>query len=136
MLFFFVKHKTAYEMRMSDWSSDVCSSDLMPLPEDEKTWDRYNVMFSTAVGNVRRNLLSDFVNIKANGKIAMKLDEGDTLVNVNTCTEADDVLIAPRGGMCIRFPVPDVRSEEHTSEIQSLMRSSYAVFCLKQTTLT
>src|SRR3546814_12599237 len=81
----------------------------MPLPEDEKTWDRYNVMFSTAVGNVRRNLLSDFVNIKANGKIAMKLDEGDALVNVHTCTEADDVLIATRGGMCIRFPVPDVR---------------------------
>src|SRR3546814_6003651 len=87
MLFFFVKHKTAYEMRMSDWSSDVCSSDLMPLPEDEKTWDRYNVMFSTAVGNVRRNLLSDFVNIKANGKIAMKLDEGDALVNVHTRSE-------------------------------------------------
>src|SRR3546814_2074839 len=97
-------------------------STVMPLPEDEKTWDRYNVMFSTAVGNVRRNLLSDFVNIKANGKIAMKLDEGDALVNVHTCTEADDVLIATRGGM---------RSEEHTSELQSLMRMSYAVFCLK-----
>src|SRR3546814_18898410 len=82
-------------------------STVMPLPEDEKTWDRYNVMFSTAVGNVRRTLLSDFVNIKANGKIAMKLAEGDALVNVHTCPEADDVLIATRGGMCIRFPVPD-----------------------------
>src|SRR3546814_20270565 len=66
-------------------------------------------MFSTAVGNVRGNQLSDLVNIKANGKIAMKLDEGDALVNVHTCTDADDVLIATRGGMCICFPVPDVR---------------------------
>jgi DNA gyrase subunit A len=66
-------------------------------------------MFATAGGNVRRNLLSDFVNIKSNGKIAMKLDEGDRLVNVRTCTKDNDVLLSTRLGMCIRFPVTQVR---------------------------
>ena len=84
-------------------------STIMPLPEDETTWGDLNVMFATAAGNVRRNRLSDFVNIKANGKIAMKLDEGDRLVGVQTCSEDDDVLLSARNGMCIRFPVPEVR---------------------------
>ncbi|WP_259779873.1 DNA gyrase subunit A [Aestuariispira ectoiniformans] len=82
---------------------------VMPLPEDEETWGDLHVMFATATGNVRRNLLSDFTNIKSNGKIAMKLDEGDHLVNVRTCTEDDDVLLATGQSMAIRFPVPDVR---------------------------
>jgi DNA gyrase subunit A len=66
-------------------------------------------MFSTLSGNVRRNSLKDFTNIMVNGKIAMKLDEGDRLIRVRTCTEDDDVLLATRRGMCIRFPVSDVR---------------------------
>jgi DNA gyrase subunit A len=84
-------------------------STVMPLPEDEESWSQLNVMFSTAGGNVRRNLLSDFVNIKSNGKIAMKLDDGDKLVNVRTCAEDNDVLLSTRLGMCIRFAVTDVR---------------------------
>src|SRR3546814_11971311 len=84
-------------MRISDWSSDVCSSDL------------WHVMFATANGNVRRNKLSDFVSINVNGKIAMKLDEGDSLVGVATCSEADHVLLATSKARCIRFPVDDVR---------------------------
>jgi len=84
-------------------------STVMPLPEDEDSWSTLNVMFATAGGNVRRNLLSDFVNIKSNGKIAMKLDEGDRLVKVQTCDKDNDVLLSTRLGMCIRFPVPDVR---------------------------
>jgi DNA gyrase subunit A len=84
-------------------------STVMPLPEDEESWSQLNVMFATAGGNVRRNLLSDFVNIKSNGKIAMKLDEGDRLVNVRTCTKDNDVLLSTRLGMCIRFPVTQVR---------------------------
>ncbi|MCK5623824.1 MAG: DNA gyrase subunit A, partial [Alphaproteobacteria bacterium] len=84
-------------------------STVMPLPEDEESWSQLNVMFATAGGNVRRNLLSDFVNIKSNGKIAMKLDEGDRLVNVRTCAKDHDVLLSTRLGMCIRFPVSDVR---------------------------
>jgi DNA gyrase subunit A len=66
-------------------------------------------MFATTGGNVRRNRLSDFINIKANGKIAMKLGDSDRLVGVKTCTEDDDVLLSSRGGMCIRFPVTGVR---------------------------
>lgn len=84
-------------------------STVMLLPEDEESWGNLNVMFSTTRGNVRRNLLSDFVNIKSNGKIAMKLDEGDRLVNVRTCNKDNDVLLSTRLGMCIRFKVPDVR---------------------------
>ena len=82
---------------------------VMPLPEDEESWGALNVMFATAGGNVRRNRLSDFINIKANGKIAMKLGETDRLVGVATCTEDDDVLLSSRSGMCIRFPVTGVR---------------------------
>ena len=82
---------------------------LMPLPEDEDSWSDLHVMFATASGNVRRNRLSDFTNVMANGKIAMKLDEGDRLIGVQTCTEDDDVLLAARSGKCIRFPVTEVR---------------------------
>ena len=66
-------------------------------------------MLATRNGHVRRNSLHDFVNVKANGKIAMKLDPGDALVSVHTCTAEDDVLLATRAGKCIRFPATDVR---------------------------
>ncbi len=82
---------------------------LMPLPEDEESWGRLHVMFATASGNVRRNVLTDFVEVKSNGKIAMKLAEGDRLVGVATCSETDDILLATRLGKCIRFPAIDVR---------------------------
>ena len=82
---------------------------LMPLPEDEDTWGQLFVMFATASGGTRRNRLSDFVNVMANGKIAMKLKEGDQLVRVRTCTEDEDVLLTTRAGKTIRFPVTDVR---------------------------
>jgi len=84
-------------------------STTMALPEDETTWEELFVMFSTTAGNVRRNRLSDFTNVMANGKIAMKLNEGDSLVRVRTCTEDDDVALSTRNGKCIRFPVLDVR---------------------------
>ncbi|MEX1034788.1 MAG: DNA gyrase subunit A [Sneathiella sp.] len=82
---------------------------LMPLPEEEESWSELEVMFSTAKGNVRRNLLSDFSNVKSNGKIAMKLDEDDQLIGVQICTEASDVLLVAKGGKCIRFRATDVR---------------------------
>jgi DNA gyrase subunit A len=82
---------------------------IMPLPEDETTWETLDVMFATASGNVRRNKLSDFVQVNRNGKIAMKLDEGDHIVDVQICSEHDDVLLTTRGGQCIRFEVPEVR---------------------------
>ncbi|MEL6363911.1 MAG: DNA gyrase subunit A [Pseudomonadota bacterium] len=82
---------------------------ILPLPEDESEWADLNVMFATKSGGVRRNRLSDFTQINRNGKIAMKLDEGDGIVGVKLCTEADDVLLTTANGMCIRFPVGDVR---------------------------
>lgn len=66
-------------------------------------------MFATSQGNVRRNSLMDFVNVQSNGKIAMKLDEGDKLINVRICTEENDIMLAARSGKCIRFPVTEVR---------------------------
>ncbi len=82
---------------------------IMPLPEDEASWETLDVMFATASGGVRRNKLSDFVNVNRAGKIAMKLDEGDHIVDVQICTENDDVLLTTANGQCIRFAVPEVR---------------------------
>ena len=87
-------------------------STVMPLPEDEESWGDLAVMFATANGYVRRNALSDFGNVMANGKIAMKFegeDADDRLIAVATCTDANDVLLATRNGKSIRFPVSDVR---------------------------
>jgi len=82
---------------------------IMQLPEDEKTWDKLDVMFATTRGTVRRNKLSDFADVRRSGIIAMKLDEGDGIVDVQICTENDDVLLTSTGGQCIRFAVNDVR---------------------------
>ncbi|MBI2241311.1 MAG: DNA gyrase subunit A [Magnetospirillum gryphiswaldense] len=84
-------------------------STVMPMPEDETTWGDLNVVFATSKGDVRRNMLSDFVDIRANGKIAMKLGDDEQLIAVRPCTENDDVLLATRMGKAIRFPVTDVR---------------------------
>jgi len=82
---------------------------IMPLPEDESTWGNLDVMFATTGGNVRRNKLSDFVDVRRSGIIAMKLDDNEAIVDVQICTERDDVLLTAAGGQCIRFPVTDVR---------------------------
>ena len=82
---------------------------IMPLPEDEDTWDTLDIMFATKRGTVRRNKLSDFVQVNRNGKIAMKLDEDDGIVGVDTCSEDDDVLLTSSAGQAIRFKVGDVR---------------------------
>ena len=87
-----------------DWISTV-----MPLPGDGEVAEDSSVMFATASGSVRRNALSDFVNVMARGKIAMKLEEGDTLVGVSPCAVGDHVLLATRAGKAIRFPVSEVR---------------------------
>jgi DNA gyrase subunit A len=82
---------------------------IMPLPEDESSWANLDVMFATTGGNVRRNKLSDFVDVRRSGIIAMKLDADEAIVDVQICTEHDDVLLTAAGGQCIRFPVTDVR---------------------------
>lgn len=82
---------------------------IMPLPEDESSWADLDVMFATTSGTVRRNKLSDFVDVRRSGIIAMKLGEGESIVDVQICTERDDVLLTAADGQCIRFPVTDVR---------------------------
>jgi DNA gyrase subunit A len=82
---------------------------VLHLPEDETTWDKLNVLFATSSGTVRRNQLSDFSNVRPSGIIAMKLEDGDKLISVLTCTEQDDILLATQQGKAIRFAVDDVR---------------------------
>ena len=82
---------------------------IMPLPEDEAEWDRLDVMFATTRGTVRRNKLSDFATINRAGKIAMRLDDGEGIVDVQVCGEDKDVLLTTAEGQCIRFHVGDVR---------------------------
>ena len=84
-------------------------TNILPLPEDEESWEQMQITFATRSGNVRRNKLSDFQRINRNGKIAMKLDEGDRLVGVQLCRENEDVLLTTAAGNCIRFPVDAVR---------------------------
>jgi DNA gyrase subunit A len=82
---------------------------IMPLPEDEEQWEKLDVIFATTGGTVRRNKLSDFAQVNRAGKIAMKLDAGEQIVDVQICSENDDVLLTTAEGQCIRFPVIDVR---------------------------
>ena len=82
---------------------------ILQLPEDQSTWGTLELMFATKSGTVRRNSLADFQTINRNGKIAMKLDEGDRIVRVAICKPAENVLLTTAAGRCIRFPVDDVR---------------------------
>ncbi len=91
---------------LPELGSDTITT-VLPLPQDETLWDSLHLVFATASGNVRRNRLSDFRNVRAMGLIAMKLDEGDHLIGVATCREGDDVLLATRNGRCIRFQLTD-----------------------------
>ncbi len=82
---------------------------ILPLPEDESTWGNLDVVFATTKGTIRRNKLSDFVDVRRSGIIAMKLAEGEGIVDVQVCSEKDDVLLTTAQGQCIRFAVTDVR---------------------------
>nr|WP_070959641.1 DNA gyrase subunit A [Hyphomonas sp. Mor2] len=90
-------------------SMDERIESVMPLPDDEESRNELDVMFATRSGSVRRNKLSDFVRVNRNGKIAMKLDEGDGIVRVRMCSEDQDVMLTTALGQCIRFKVTDVR---------------------------
>ena len=82
---------------------------ILTLPEDPAGWADLELMFATRKGNVRRNSLGDFESINRNGKIAMKLDDGDQIVDVAICSVKDDVLLTSANGQCIRFSAEDVR---------------------------
>jgi DNA gyrase subunit A len=80
---------------------------VLPLPQDESLWESLHLVFATSSGTVRRNKLSDFGRIRTSGLIAMKLEEGDSLIGVATCRDGDDVFLATRLGRCIRFQISD-----------------------------
>lgn len=82
---------------------------IMPVDRDEDDWGDLQIMFATSEGSVRRNALSDFTNVRSNGKIAMKLPEGVNLVNARICSEDDDVMLVTDSGRAIRFKSSDVR---------------------------
>jgi len=85
---------------------------ILPIDRDELEWDDLQIVFATSKGSVRRNRLSDFTNVKSNGKIAMKFegdDENTRLINARICDEGDDVMLVTNKGRAIRFPVTDVR---------------------------
>ena len=91
---------------LPELGSDTITT-VLPLPQDETLWDSLHLLFATASGNVRRNRLSDFRNVRATGLIAMKLDDGDRLIGVATCREGQDAFLATRKGRCIRFELSD-----------------------------
>ena len=84
---------------------------ILPIDRDEDHWDELQIVFATSKGDVRRNALSDFTNVKSNGKIAMKLPEDGSvrLVNARIASEDDDVMLVTNSGRAIRFPATDVR---------------------------
>lgn len=84
-------------------------STILALPEDEETWKELSIIFATSTGKVRRNSMDQFVDIRSSGKIAMKLDGSESLIGVDLCTEADDILLSTKSGKCIRFPVEKLR---------------------------
>ncbi len=91
---------------LPELGSDTITT-VLPLPQDETLWDSLHLLFATASGNVRRNRLSDFRNVRAAGLIAMKLDDGDRLIGVATCREGQNAFLATRKGRCIRFALSD-----------------------------
>ena len=91
-------------------SKDENITAVLPLPNDKNTWEKLNIMFSTAKGSVRRNALSDFIKLQSSGKIAMRLSDDDKLIGVHTCSEKeDDVFLSSKEGKCLRFPIENVR---------------------------
>ena len=82
---------------------------VMPMPHDKESWDELNILFATSLGSIRRNKLSDFINIKRNGKIAIKLSDNDRLIGVTTCDNDAQVLLASNNGKAIRFSINQIR---------------------------
>ncbi len=82
---------------------------ILPVDLPEEEWDAAQIFFATSDGDVRQNALSDFTNVMRNGKIAMRLPDGVSLVNARICDENDDIMLVTSGGRAIRFPTSEVR---------------------------
>lgn len=89
--------------------ADEKISTILALPEDEEKWKDLSIIFATSGGDIRRNSMDQFVDIRSSGKIAMKLEGDEALIGVNLCNEADDILLSTKNGKCIRFPVNKLR---------------------------
>src|SRR3546814_7611943 len=115
IVFFFFKQKTAYEMRISDWSSDVCSSDLAQVQGAKAALD---------------NAQLDFEYTEIRAPVGGRIDRN--FISVGNLVSPDETILTRIVSLDPIYFYFDIRSEEHTSELQSLMRISYAVFCLKK----
>jgi DNA gyrase subunit A len=89
--------------------ADEKISTILALPEDESKWNDLSIAFATSHGDIRRNSMDQFVDIRSSGKIAMKLEVGQALIGVALCTEKDDILLSTKDGKCIRFPLEKLR---------------------------
>jgi len=89
--------------------ADEKISTILALPEDESKWNDLSIAFATSHGDIRRNSMDQFVDIRSSGKIAMKLEAGQALIGVALCTEKDDILLSTKDGKCIRFPLEKLR---------------------------
>src|SRR3546814_6035696 len=131
----FFKQKTAYEMRISDWSSDVCSSDLQLADRDRRNRRKIGSLRSPDIGNIgeldRRAAMAPFA-VHEHQRLVRRQAAQRERPGENGAVVADDALDVERRDLGAEKIVHvGRRSEEHTSELQSLMRTSYAVFCLK-----
>ena len=90
-------------------ANGVSVAAILPVDVPEEDWKELQIFFSTSTGDVRRNALSDFTNVKSNGKIAMKLPDSTTLVGAKVCSDQNDVILTTSQGKAIRFPVTNVR---------------------------
>src|SRR3546814_2062759 len=129
MFCFYFKQKTAYEVRISDWSSDVCSSDLAEVVAlDHETMMKEADILRKIADNVAIKVPLTIDGLKT----CKALTDDGTMVNVTLCFSANQALLAAKAGASFISPFVGRhdRSEEHTSELQSLMRISYAVYCL------
>src|SRR3546814_2590347 len=124
--YFFIKQKTAYEMRISDWSSDVCSSDLYIRQSGQTS---YHPIGTCKMGNDDLAVVDDRLRVRGIDRLRV-VDASIMPTMPSSNTNAAALMIGEKGAALIREAA--VRSEEHTSELQSLMRISYAVFCLKK----
>lgn len=84
-------------------------STILALPDDEESLNKLSIAFATSSGNIRRNSMDQFVDIRSSGKIAMKLEDNESLIGVELCSEDDDILLSTKDGKCIRFPVEKLR---------------------------
>ncbi|WP_342259583.1 DNA topoisomerase (ATP-hydrolyzing) subunit A [Candidatus Tisiphia endosymbiont of Metellina segmentata] len=111
-------------------------NNIMPLPENQDEWDNLNIIFATSKGNIRRNDLSDFKRIQSNGKIAIRLDDNDHLIDVKVCKDEDHVLLATKAGKAIRFPASSVRVfKSRTSDGVRGMRIAASDYVISMTIL-